>query len=135
MEPEFTGTFTSSPSSLCHHIELFVLIRLKIEGIHKWEQCDIPEVSYLRNPHRHMFNIIGKAIVGHTNRDIEFIKLSHEIKQYVYEKYFDITYNCCLFGNMSCEDIALEILNRFNLMECEVNEDGEGGSVVQRRLV
>jgi hypothetical protein len=110
---------------------LRVIARVSIEGIHRWAKCPIPEVSYLRDYHRHIFNIIGKAYVNHSDRDIEFIQLSHQIKNYLADKYFDKKYNCCFFDDASCEMLADELATKFNLYECEVNEDGEGGSLVR----
>lgn len=108
-----------------------VLIRFSIEGVHRWLKCPIEEVDYLRNYHRHVFNIIGKAYVNHTDRDIEFIQLSHEMKQYLMNKYYNEKYKCCFFDDASCEMLADELSMKFGLYECEVNEDGEGGALVK----
>lgn len=108
-----------------------VLARVSIEGIHRWKNCPIPEVSYLREYHRHVFNITGKAYVNHSDRDIEFIQLSHQIRTYLTDKYYSSAYNCCFFDDASCEMIADELAMKFGLYEVEVNEDGEGGSIVR----
>jgi hypothetical protein len=34
------------------------------------------------------------------------------------------------FGAKSCEMIAIELINEFNLSRCEVNEDNENGAIV-----
>lgn len=107
-----------------------IIARLNIEGIHRWADCPLAEVEYLKNLHRHIFQIHAKAHVTHANRDIEFIQLSHKIKTYLHENYFSTYYQCLFFDSMSCEMIAEELLNTFNLCECEVNEDGEGGAIV-----
>lgn len=36
-----------------------VYSRLKVEGIHNWRNCPIEEVSYLKDDHRHLFEIIA----------------------------------------------------------------------------
>lgn len=108
-----------------------VIIRFAVEGIHRWATCPIEEVSYLREYHRHVFNFIGKAYVTHSDRDIEFIQASHEIQKYLCEKYYSEHYRCLFFDDKSCEMLADEIATKFNLYECEVNEDGEGGAVVK----
>jgi hypothetical protein len=46
-------------------------------------------------------------------------------------RYFKEQYQCLFFDNMSCEMIADELVKKFNLYECEVNEDGEGGAIVR----
>jgi hypothetical protein len=78
-----------------------------------------------------MFHIIGKAYVNHDDRDIEFIQLTHRIKEYINKMYYSDSYKCCLFGDSSCEMLARELATEFGLYECEVNEDGESGSIVQ----
>ncbi len=108
-----------------------IIARLKVEGIHRWAMCPIEEVRFLRYYHRHLFFITAYKQVNHDNRDIEFIQLSHQIQQYLTIKYFDPTYNCLFFDDMSCEMIATELLHEFDLCEVEVSEDGEGGSRVR----
>ncbi|MEM4258047.1 MAG: hypothetical protein QXL17_02705 [Candidatus Thermoplasmatota archaeon] len=108
-----------------------VIIRLSVEGIHRWAECPIEEVSYLRQYHRHIFNVIGKAYVTHSDRDIEFIQAAHDIRQYLYDNYYNEQYKCLFFNDKSCEMLADEIVTRFKLYECEVNEDGEGGAIVK----
>ena len=103
-----------------------IFCSLSIEGIHSWPDCPIEEVSYLRNPHRHMFNIKAYKEVTHLDRDIEFIWLKHRIKEYLTRTYPDGQ-----LGARSCEMLALELIKEFNLSSCEVNEDGENGSIVE----
>ncbi len=112
-------------------IKTSVIVRIKVEGIHRWEKCPIEEVSYLKHYHRHMFFISGKHYVSHDDRDVEFIQLSHKIRKYLRDKYFSTEAQCLFFGEMSCEMIAKELLVAFNLYECEVNEDGEGGAIIK----
>ena len=35
-----------------------------------------------------------------------------------------------MFNSMSCEMLANELIDEFDLYSCEVNEDGEGGAIV-----
>ena len=109
-----------------------VYARLSVEGIHNWTNCDIEEVQYLQHPHRHRFGIKAYVDVTHPDRDVEFIKLAHQIKTYLNDKYYDYKLMCLVFGSMSCEMIAEELLNEFDLTECEVNEDEECGAIVTR---
>lgn len=111
-----------------------IISRLSVEGIHRWKKCPIEEVSYLREYHRHIFYINCYAYVNHSDRDIEFIELSHKVKQYLHSKYFSNEYQCLFFDDMSCEMIASDILYQFNLYEVEVNEDLEGGAIVRRMV-
>ena len=105
-----------------------VYCALKVEGIHNWEGCPIEEVSYLKYPHRHLFGIKAYFTVTHSDRDIEFIQQGHRIKEYLLGKYSRD--GVCVFGSMSCEMIASELLERFGMIRCEVNEDEENGAIV-----
>lgn len=108
----------------------FIEVRLDIEALHCWANCDIEEVEYLKHPHRHTFQFLCQAEVTHGDRDIEFIKFKHEIKGYLGSKYYDKKYKCCNFGTMSCEMLAEEMLTAFNLARCSVSEDGEFFGIV-----
>lgn len=133
------GTFVASPEffEMCRSIvnngQFFgtrVCARFKIEGIHRWAKCPIEEVSFLRDYHRHVFHVICTKSVYHDDRDVEFIQLSHDIQKYLNDRYYSDQYKCLFFDDMSCEMIANELLQKFNLNGCEVNEDGEGGAIV-----
>ena len=124
--------YTPGYNNTKSNTETFVIARVNIEGIHRWSACPIYEVSYLRDYHRHMFNIVCKVRVTHDDRDVEFIELTHKIQEYIKNKYFCSDVKCCMFGDMSCEMIATELLHEFDLLEVEVNEDGEGGAVVKK---
>lgn len=114
-----------------------VIAKIQLEGIHRWEQAkDIfPEVSFLSYPHRHIFEITAKKAVQHNDRDIEIIMMGRQIHDYLSEKY-GITpdkksnYTLCNFDKMSCEMIAEELVNTFQLSYCMVLEDGENGAEV-----
>lgn len=112
-------------------MKTFVVVTLQVEGTHRWEECPIEEVSYLRNDHRHMFHIKATKAVSHDDRDIEIIQLKHELRTYL-GKYFKQESQLCVFGKMSCEMIAKELMDEFQLNSCEVLEDGENGAIVRR---
>ena len=107
-----------------------VYCTLQIEGQHCWPECPFEEVKYLRDPHRHLFHIKATKKVTHDDRDVEFIILKHKIEDYFYEKYFDSDLRLMNFESMSCEMIAKELITKFDLLRCEVSEDGENGAVV-----
>jgi len=114
-------------------ISQHVFCTLQVEGIHQWSECPLEEVEYLRHPHRHLFHVKAILEVTHSNRDVEFIVLKHDIGAYINLKYFDSGWNLCNFGNMSCEMIAKDLLIQFDLTSCEVSEDGENGAIVSYR--
>lgn len=109
----------------------YIECALSIEGIHRWESCNIEEVKYLRDYHRHLFEISVIKEVTHSNRDIEFIQFKHKIFSYLKEQYWSIAHNCCFFGNSSCEMIAEELIRKFGLSRCSVKEDGENGALLE----
>lgn len=109
-----------------------VIVTLQIEGLHNWPSCPIEEVSYLKDPHRHMFHIKATKEVEHNDRDVEIIQLKHQMQAYLKSKYYSFKLELHKLGSMSCEDIAEDLLNTFNLCECEVLEDGENGASISR---
>ena len=109
-----------------------IIINLSVEGVHCWPECPIEEVSFLKNPHRHVFQIECKKEVSHLDRDIEIIRLKRQVQYYLLNKYGIGDFNAegCDFGRMSCEQIAVELLGKFELNYCKVLEDGENGAEV-----
>lgn len=108
----------------------YIEIKLDVEGIHCWENCNIEEVEYLKYPHRHTFSFLCRAEVSHGDRDIEFIEFKHKIKEYIGRKYYDKKYKCCNFIGQSCETLAEELIREFNLCRCSVSEDNEFFGIV-----
>jgi hypothetical protein len=106
-----------------------IVINLQVEGVHSWPNCDIDEVAFLKHPHRHIFHIECKKQVIHDDRDIEIIQLKREIIFWLYSQYGN-NHNVHHFNSMSCEMIAKELFERFNLNYCKVLEDGENGAEV-----
>ena len=107
-----------------------VYCTLQIEGTHSWPGCPFEEVAYLRNRHRHVFHIKAYTKVNHDDRDVEFIMLKHRIEEYFYDNYYSKVDKLHVFGAMSCEMIACELMNEFGLSRCEVSEDNENGAIV-----
>jgi hypothetical protein len=107
-------------------IRKYIQVNLQVEGLHKWGDCNLEDVIYLRNLHRHIFHIKVIKQVTHNNRDIEIIMFKNQILFYLKGKYKGN------FGNMSCEDIAEDILKEFDCHIVEVLEDNENGAIVSR---
>lgn len=103
-----------------------VFASLTFEATHNWPQCNIKEVEYLKHEHRHVFHITAYVEVSHDDRDVEFIVLKHRIKDYLEEFYPENK-----LGATSCEMLASELVEAFNLVKCIVSEDGENGAVVE----
>lgn len=109
----------------------YIEVKIDIEGLHSWPNCNIEEVEYLKYMHRHTFQFFCRAEVSHGDRDIEFIEFKHEIKNYLATKYYNAKYKCCDFTGQSCEMLAEELLIRFGLCRCSVSEDGEFFGIVE----
>jgi len=99
-----------------------IIIKYNFEAIHHWKECPIEEVSFLKDKHRHIFYVEAEKEVFHNNRDIEIIMLKREMEKYSKKKYD--------YETQSCEDIAENLLNKFNLKSCSVLEDNENGAKI-----
>lgn len=128
-------------SSITLKYNKVVYCTVQVEGTHNWPDCPFDEVDYLRVPHRHVFHIKAYMPVTHSDRDVEFIMLKHLIRDYLVNKYGKFSnegmlrdmpyYTHCEFGAMSCEMIAEELIETFELSKCEVSEDDENGAIVE----
>ena len=107
-----------------------VIAKIEIEGLHNWPAAQgvFPEVGFLANMHRHKWFITAKKKVNHDDRDVEFIMFKRTILKYLKDKYEDD--ECLKFESMSCEMIAKELLEKFDLVSCKVFEDNENGAEV-----
>lgn len=101
-----------------------IIVRFQFDGIHFWPECPFTEVDFLRTPHRHVFHVELRKRVTHEDRDIEIIMLKRKVEQHCRSQYANA-------GTKSCETIAREILQQFDLDMVQVLEDGENGAVVE----
>ncbi len=104
-----------------------VFCKLLFEGIHNWPTCNIPEVEYLKHPHRHIFHITCEVNVLHNDRDKEFIVLKHDVEAFLKRQFPSGN-----LGSTSCEQLAQMLMSKFDLDMCEVSEDGENGARVTK---
>jgi len=104
-----------------------IFVTFSFEGEHCYP--DAPdEVSYLRNVHRHLFNVRVDIDVEHDEREIEFHMFKHEL-QSRFRSYEDCS-------NKSCETMARELAGYLLAnyhgrdFSVTVDEDGENGAIV-----
>ena len=113
-----------------------IVTSFDIESVHCWRNARevLPTMYYLSLTHLHKFVItVEKQVANNDNeRPIEIIEFQRDIKQYLIDKYWRDSIRCCDFGNQSCESIATEILQKFDLDVCQVLEDGYWGSKVYK---
>lgn len=113
----------------------FIWVTFQKEGIHcypaaatdpKLKTGDWLDVSFLAQPHRHIFHFRVEMEVFHDDRDVEFIQLKRTI-----EKWFDG--GTLKVNYMSCEMIARMLYGKLYLQwpnrdyVIEVSEDNENG--------
>lgn len=115
-----------------------VVVKLQFEGLHNWPSCPFPEVAFLKDKHRHMFHVVAKSSVRHDDRDIEIIMLKRKITKYLADKYPSVSraendfFFAADLGPTSCETLAKDLLEMFNLDYCSVLEDNENGAEIYR---
>lgn len=99
-----------------------IVIRTQFGAFHCWPEAP-EEVSFLRNPHRHVFFIVVKWGVNHNDRDKEFLMLKKQVDNFIYNSFGKGN-----LGRMSCEDIADKIHDAFpDSSFVSVFEDNENG--------
>lgn len=113
-------------------MKINIVINLQVEGRHRWENCPIKEMSFLKDYHRHIFHIRCERGVNHTDRDVEIIQFKREVEDYFRRHYFDKELGMCDFGNRSCEDIGVDLQQTYDLYAVEVLEDGENGAKIYK---
>jgi len=113
-------------------MKTYIQFKTSVEALHRWENAKdfSKEIEYLSNLHRHIFIITCKSLVMHLDRDKEFLMESHRVKEYLTNNYWAPEYRCLNFDYRSCEMIAVELFEKFDLEECIVSEDGENSAIV-----
>jgi hypothetical protein len=118
-----------------------IWVTFRKEGIHKYPAAltdpnlatgDKYDVSFLGNPHRHIFHFRVWIGVHHNDRDIEFI----QFKRWLEELYngdqavLQLDYKSC---EMMSDDLYDIISKKYPDREVwiEVSEDGENGSFIK----
>lgn len=106
-------------------IQTEIWTKLTFIGFHHWKGAE-GKVAYLRHNHRHLFYVKAGKAVKDLDREIEFHTLQEELDNYIREKYERKSVES------SCEMIATDLLEKFDLSFCEVSEDNECGASVRR---
>lgn len=113
----------------------FIWVTFQKEGIHRYPAAatdpklktgDWLDVSFLGDPHRHIFHFRVEMEVFHDDRDVEFIQAKRIMESF----YTDGTIN---INHMSCEMLARALYKQCASRwpdrdyVIEVSEDGENG--------
>lgn len=120
-------------------IKKWIEVRFQKEGVHcypaaatdpKLKTGDEYDVSFLANPHRHMFHFRVRITVQHDDREIEFIQFKRWLESLYSGNILELNYKSC---EMIATDLLSTITHRYRNreIEIEVSEDGENGGILQ----
>jgi hypothetical protein len=126
-----------------------IFVTFQKEGIHCYPAAAIDpqlatgdeyDVSFLANPHRHMFHFRVAIDVFHNDRDIEFIQFKRWLENlysgtgpFNENRVLELNYKSC---EMIADDLYIQIAARYpnRAVTIEVSEDGENGCVINYNL-
>jgi len=118
-----------------------IWVTFRKEGIHKYPAAatdpnlatgDQYDVSFLANPHRHIFHFRVWLSVTHNDRDVEFIQFKRWLEQL-----YSSTQGVLSLDHKSCEMMSDELYDTISQkypgreVWIEVSEDGENGSFIK----
>jgi hypothetical protein len=118
-----------------------IWVTFQKEGIHCYPAAatdpnlatgDQYDVSFLANPHRHIFHFRVWLSVTHNDRDVEFIQFKRWLEQL-----YSSTQGVLSLDHKSCEMMSDDLYDSINKkypgreVWIEVSEDGENGSFIK----
>jgi hypothetical protein len=113
---------------------VFAKVSFRFRGFHKWDDAPA-EVKHLKDRHRHVFHVTAKIQQSHDDRDVEYIMLKRDLRDYMTNTFS--TGEPIEFGTLSCEMIAKKLIAYMQREYpgrpryfVEVLEDGENGATV-----
>jgi hypothetical protein len=108
-----------------------IWVTFALHGIHRYPNAP-DAVSYLRDPHRHLFKFKVQIEVQHDDREIEFHMFQNWLKGLYSNNVLQLDHKSC---EMLARDLLHEILSTYDCayraIEVEVSEDGECGAVLK----
>lgn len=116
-----------------------IWVTFQKEGIHCYPAAltdpalatgDEYDVSFLGNPHRHIFHFRVWISVEHSDRAIEFIQFKRWLENLYSQGTLQLDYKSC---EMMAEDLYEQIAAKHPGREVwiEVSEDGENGALIK----
>jgi hypothetical protein len=119
-----------------------IWVTFQKEGIHCYPVAatdpllatgDKYDVSFLGNPHRHIFHFRVWIDVFHNDRDIEFIQFKRWLENLYKDSILSLDYMSC---EMIADDLYLQVAGRYpgRNITIEVSEDGENGCTINYNL-
>ena len=124
------------------HAQKKIWITFQKEGMHRYPAAatdpllatgDEYDVSFLANPHRHIFHFRVWIDVVHNDRDIEFIQFKRWLENLYRSGTLQLDYKSC---EMMADDLYIQIAGRYpnRAVWIEVSEDGENGALIKYEL-
>jgi hypothetical protein len=115
-----------------------IFVKFQKEGIHCYPAAatdpalatgDEYDVSFLANPHRHMFHFHVTVQVFHNDRDIEFIQFKRWLENLYADGTLELNHKSC---EMISDDLYDQIATRYpdRSIVINVSEDDENGAVI-----
>jgi hypothetical protein len=115
------------------HAQKKIWVTFQKEGMHRYPAAatdpalatgDEYDVSFLANPHRHIFHFRVWIDVVHNDRDIEFIQFKRWLENLYRSGTLQLDYKSC---EMMADDLYIQIASRYpsRAVWIEVSEDGE----------
>ena len=111
-----------------------IWVTFQREGIHRYPvaatEPKLADVSFLGNPHRHIFHFRVEISVQHNDRDVEFILFKRELEGLYSDKILTLNNKSC---EMICEDILAYVKDKYpgRTYKITVSEDNENGATVE----
>ena len=124
------------------HAQKKIWVTFQKEGMHRYPAAatdpalatgDEYDVSFLANPHRHIFHFRVWIDVVHNDRDIEFIQFKRWLENLYKDGTLQLDYKSC---EMMADDLYIQIAGRYpnRAVWIEVSEDGENGALIKYEL-
>ena len=124
------------------HAQRKIWVTFQKEGMHRYPAAatdpalatgDEYDVSFLANPHRHIFHFRVWADVIHNDRDIEFIQFKRWLENLYKDGTLQLDYKSC---EMMADDLYIQIASRYpnRAVWIEVSEDGENGALIKYEI-
>jgi len=127
---------------IVQHAQRKIWVTFQKEGMHRYPAAatdpalatgDEYDVSFLANPHRHIFHFRVWADVIHNDRDIEFIQFKRWLENLYRDDTLQLDYKSC---EMMADDLYIQIASRYpnRAVWIEVSEDGENGALIKYEI-
>lgn len=129
-----------SADRIISHAQRQIWVTFQKEGIHCYPAAatdpllatgDYYDVSFLSNPHRHIFHFRVSIDVFHNDRDIEFIQFKRWLESLYSgdQAVLQLDYKSC---EMIADDLYIQIASKYpnRNVTISVSEDNENGCII-----